>query len=61
MFLDNKKITICALLQVDVPNCQQITLDMLEELSLNKTIKFGHGLCIALQIFRDALSFFNEN
>lgn len=50
LFLDNKSITIC---EVDVINFDHVTLDMLEKLSFNRNIKFGHGMCIAMQILKD--------
>ena len=46
---ENKTLIIC---EIDVPDNEIITLPKLDTLLNNKRIKFGHGLCLAMELLR---------
>lgn len=47
---EGKNLVIC---EVDVPDNEVVTIEKLEKLVENKSIKFGHGLCLAWELLKD--------
>lgn len=47
---EDKTLIIC---EIDVPDNEIITVEKLNELANDKSIKFGHGLCLAWELLKE--------